>query len=247
MITKKEIQFIKDLQSKQIRNDLGMFIAEGPNLVNDLLQRGIKYYKIYSTIDYPFLYNIPSVEIITVKDLERISSMKTPNSILGVFYQKPSITLREMQTCDNILILNDIQDPGNMGTILRTAEWLGYFNIISTLNSVDLYNPKVVQSSMGSVVGINMIYLNLDEINILCYSHTLLATDTDGEDIREVKISGPFALIIGNEGNGIDEKLQSMATKKIKIPRNNITNLPESLNAATAAAICMWQLTISNS
>ena len=247
MITKKEIQFIKDLQSKQIRNDLGMFIAEGPTIVNDLLKRGIEYYKIYSTIDYPFLYNIPSVEIITVKDLERISSMKTPNSILGIFYQKPSITLREMQTCDNILILNDIQDPGNMGTILRTAEWLGYFNIISTLNSVDLYNPKVVQSSMGSVVGINMIYLNLDEINILCYSHTLLATDTDGEDIREVKITGPFALIIGNEGNGIDEKLLSMATKKIKIPRNNVSNLPESLNAATAAAICMWQLTISNS
>ena len=247
MITKKEIQFIKDLQSKQIRNDLGMFIAEGPTIVNDLLKRGIEYYKIYSTIDYPFLYNIPSVEIITVKDLERISSMKTPNSILGIFYQKPSITLREMQTCDNILILNDIQDPGNMGTILRTAEWLGYFNIISTLNSVDLYNPKVVQSSMGSVVGINMIYLNLDEINILCYSHTLLATDTDGDDIREVKITGPFALIIGNEGNGIDEKLLSMATKKIKIPRNNVSNLPESLNAATAAAICMWQLTISNS
>ena len=247
MITKKEILFIKELQSKEIRNDLGMFIAEGPNLVNDLLQRGIKYYKIYSTIDYPFLYNIPSVEIITVKDLERISSMKTPNSILGIFYQKPSITLREMQTCDNILILNDIQDPGNMGTILRTAEWLGYFNIISTLNSVDLYNPKVVQSSMGSVVGINMIYLNLDEINILCYSHTMLATDTDGDDIREVKITGPFALIIGNEGNGIDEKLLSMATKKIKIPRNNVSNLPESLNAATAAAICMWQLTISNS
>lgn len=247
MITKKEIQFIKDLQSKQIRNDLGMFIAEGPTIVNDLLKRGIEYYKIYSTVDYPFLYNIPSVEIITVKDLERISSMKTPNSILGIFYQKPSITLREMQTCDNILILNDIQDPGNMGTILRTAEWLGYFNIISTLNSVDLYNPKVVQSSMGSVVGINMIYLNLDEINILCYSHTLLATDTDGDDIREVKITGPFALIIGNEGNGIDEKLLSMATKKIKIPRNNVSNLPESLNAATAAAICMWQLTISNS
>jgi TrmH family RNA methyltransferase len=247
MITKKEILFIKELQSKEIRNDLGMFIAEGPTIVNDLLKRGIEYYKIYSTIDYPFLYNIPSVEIITVKDLERISSMKTPNSILGIFYQKPSITLREMQTCDNILILNDIQDPGNMGTILRTAEWLGYFNIISTLNSVDLYNPKVVQSSMGSVVGINMIYLNLDEINILCYSHTLLATDTDGEDIREVKITGPFALIIGNEGNGIDEKLLSMATKKIKIPRNNVSNLPESLNAATAAAICMWQLTISNS
>ena len=247
MITKKEILFIKELQSKEIRNDVGMFIAEGPTIVNDLLKRGIEYYKIYSTIDYPFLYNIPSVEIITVKDLERISSMKTPNSILGIFYQKPSITLREMQTCDNILILNDIQDPGNMGTILRTAEWLGYFNIISTLNSVDLYNPKVVQSSMGSVVGINMIYLNLDEINILCYSHTLLATDTDGEDIREVKITGPFALIIGNEGNGIDEKLLSMATKKIKIPRNNVSNLPESLNAATAAAICMWQLTISNS
>ncbi|MBP7435260.1 MAG: hypothetical protein KA799_03815 [Bacteroidales bacterium] len=247
MITKKEILFIKELQSKEIRNDLGMFIAEGPTIVNDLLKRGIEYYKIYSTVDYPFLYNIPSVEIITVKDLERISSMKTPNSILGIFYQKPSITLREMQTCDNILILNDIQDPGNMGTILRTAEWLGYFNIISTLNSVDLYNPKVVQSSMGSVVGINMIYLNLDEINILCYSHTLLATDTDGDDIREVKITGPFALIIGNEGNGIDEKLLSMATKKIKIPRNNVSNLPESLNAATAAAICMWQLTISNS
>ncbi|HRS70101.1 MAG TPA: TrmH family RNA methyltransferase [Bacteroidales bacterium] len=247
MITKKEILFIKELQSKEIRNDLGMFIAEGPTIVNDLLKRGIEYYKIYSTVDYPFLYNIPSVEIITVKDLERISSMKTPNSILGIFYKKPSITLREMQTCDNILILNDIQDPGNMGTILRTAEWLGYFNIISTLNSVDLYNPKVVQSSMGSVVGINMIYLNLDEINILCYSHTLLATDTDGDDIREVKITGPFALIIGNEGNGIDEKLLSMATKKIKIPRNNVSNLPESLNAATAAAICMWQLTISNS
>ncbi len=247
MITKKEILFIKELQSKEIRNDVGMFIAEGPTIVNDLLKRGIEYYKIYSTIDYPFLYNIPSVEIITVKDLERISSMKTPNSILGIFYQKPSITLREMQTCDNILILNDIQDPGNMGTILRTAEWLGYFNIISTLNSVDLYNPKVVQSSMGSVVGINMIYLNLDEINILCYSHTLLATDTDGDDIREVKITGPFALIIGNEGNGIDKKLLSMATKKIKIPRNNVSNLPESLNAATAAAICMWQLTISNS
>ena len=176
MITKKEILFIKELQSKEIRNDLGMFIAEGPTIVNDLLKRGIEYYKIYSTVDYPFLYNIPSVEIITVKDLERISSMKTPNSILGIFYQKPSITLREMQTCDNILILNDIQDPGNMGTILRTAEWLGYFNIISTLNSVDLYNPKVVQSSMGSVVGINMIYLNLDEINILCYSHTLISS-----------------------------------------------------------------------
>jgi len=214
MITKKEILFIKELQSKEIRNDLGMFIAEGPTIVNDLLKRGIEYYKIYSTIDYPFLYNIPSVEIITVKDLERISSMKTPNSILGIFYQKQSINLREMQTCDNILILNDIQDPGNMGTILRTAEWLGYFNIISTLNSVDLYNPKVVQSSMGSVVGINMIYLNLDEINILCYSHTLLATDTDGDDIRKVKITGPFALIIGNEGNGIDEKLHLYGYKK---------------------------------
>lgn len=244
MITKKEIQFIKDLQLRQIRNDLEMFIAEGPNLVNDLLKRGNKYYKIYTTIDYSFLYNLPSVEIITAKELERISTMKTPNGILGIFYQKPPITLKEMQTFDNLLILNDIQDPGNMGTILRTAEWLGYYNIISTLNSVDLYNPKVVQSSMGSVVGVNVIYVNYEKINILCDTHTLLATDTEGEDIREVKISGPFALIIGNEGNGIDEKLQSMATKKIKIPRNNGTNLPESLNAATAAAICMWQLNI---
>lgn len=243
MLTKKEIQFVKELQLRKNRNEHGMFIAEGPNLVNDLLKRGNKYYKIYTTIDYSFLYNLPSVEIITAKELERISTMKTPNGILGIFYQKPPITLKEMQTFDNLLILNDIQDPGNMGTILRTAEWLGYYNIISTLNSVDLYNPKVVQSSMGSIVCINMIYLNLYEINILCYTHTLLATDTEGEDIKNFKISTPFALIIGNEGNGVDKELKSIS-KSIKIPRINGTNFPESLNAATAAAICMWQLNI---
>lgn len=243
MLTKKEIQFVKELQLRKNRNEHGMFIAEGPNLVNDLLKRGNKYYKIYTTIDYSFLYNLPSVEIITAKELERISTMKTPNGILGIFYQKPPITLKEMQTFDNLLILNDIQDPGNMGTILRTAEWLGYYNIISTLNSVDLYNPKVVQSSMGSIVGINIIYLNLDEINILCNTHTLLATDTEGEDIKNFKISTPFALIIGNEGNGVDKELKSIS-KSIKIPRINGTNFPESLNAATAAAICMWQLNI---
>jgi TrmH family RNA methyltransferase len=243
MLTKKEILFVKDLHMRKIRNEHMMFIAEGPNLVNDLLRRGIKYYKIFSTKEYSFLKNLPAIEIISDNELSRISAMKTPNNILGIFFQNQPRSFEEISKSNKLLILNDIQDPGNMGTILRTAEWFGFYNIISTMNSVDIYNPKVVQSSMGSIVGVNIIYMNYEKIKDLCYTHTLLATDTEGEDLQNFKISNPFALIIGNEGNGVEKELKSIS-KSIKIPRLNRTNFPESLNAATAAAICMWHLSI---
>ncbi|HHW59724.1 MAG: TrmH family RNA methyltransferase [Bacteroidales bacterium] len=244
MITKKEIISIKKLDNKKERYEKGLFIAEGPLLVADLIKRGAKHYKIFTTTKYDFLKNLSSIEYICEKDLLRISSMKTPNNILGLFYIKTQPTIENFIKSDKILILNDIQDPGNMGNILRTAEWLDFKYIVSTLNSVDIYNPKVVQASMGSIMGINIAYLDLEQIKYISRTHCLIATDIIGESICNFKIDFPYAIIIGNEGSGISKELMNMANIILNIPRKNKLNLPESLNAATAAAIIMWHFTM---
>jgi TrmH family RNA methyltransferase len=245
MISKSIIKYIQSLQHKKFREQHGAFVAEGPKVVSGLLQANNFICKnIYATEKgYATITGLESksdIKITVVKEyeLEKLASLNTSNEVVGEFVIKPvfsSPVLKGRLT----LLLDDIRDPGNFGTIIRTADWFGIENIICSLNTVDMYNPKVVQSTMASLGRVNIIYSDL--INLVNqHPHiTSYAATLDGSDLkRKEKIEEAF-IIIGNESNGINRELLSFTQNKIRIPGYGQA---ESLNAAVAAGIILYAM-----
>jgi TrmH family RNA methyltransferase len=243
MISKSQISFIKSLHQKKIRKEQGLFIVEGLKSIQEFINSDYVVDSVYCTENLmPKLdnlsRNIKSVQI-TEPELSRISALSTPQSILAVV-QIPKQTDLNLKKLEGsfLLALDGVQDPGNLGTIIRTADWFGLNTILCSMDTADAYNPKVVQASMGSLSRVNIIYTDLgvlfSQINIPVYGALL-----DGKSIYETDFGQQGIVLLGNEGNGISKDLLEKINYPITIPRYGKA---ESLNVAISASIFCSEL-----
>lgn len=237
MLSKNQIKLIKSLETKKNRKREGLFVAEGPKVVGDLLRAGYQPHSIYATPQCS-LFNV-QCSTVTEDELHRISFLQHPQEVLAIFHiPTPPQTLDiRPQTSALSLALDGVQDPGNVGTIIRIADWFGITQIICSPDTADVYNPKVVQATMGSLAHVSITYCDLvpllREANVPVYG-TLL----DGQDIYQQPLSAEGIIVMGNEGNGISPEVRQLVTNKLLIPNfNNNTETAESLNVAIATAI----------
>jgi TrmH family RNA methyltransferase len=233
MITKADIKFIKSLQNKKERVLSGKFVIEGEKIVNEaIIYAKTNIDHIYATSIFIEQNDIPSTISVTEvlpQDLAKISTLNTPNKAIGICKKQHSTN----QTSNLILVLDHIQDPGNLGTIIRLADWFGILEIICSENTVDCYNSKVIQSTMGAIFRVNISYKPLDQFlentTLPIYGALL-----NGENVFTTKFNEKGILLLGNEGNGISEALKKFISHKITIPKYGES---ESLNVAMAASI----------
>jgi len=231
MLTKSEIKLITSLNQKKFRFQHGLFIVEGIKGIQEFLNSRFKLYKLFTT---EALFNCEST-LISKVELKKISSLKTPNTALALFGIKDPDTIDESKL---IIAVDDIRDPGNLGTIIRLCDWFGVRDIVCSPSTVDIYNPKVVQATMGSLTRINITYLDLESF----LKQTKLqkfGTFMDSKNVYKEYLPEKGILILGNEANGISSTIEKLVDQKITIPRFGNLQQTESLNVATATAILL--------
>ncbi len=238
MLTKAQIKYIKSLTQRKFRNEHKTFIAAGDKLAIEWLTSDNKVHMVIGTSEWvskhlELLSKHPEAQYFEVKESElaSLSTLQTPGQVLLVVPMPEPATLSILN--EWYIALDDIQDPGNMGTIIRIADWFGIRNIICSPGCVDLYNPKVVQSAMGSHLRVSVYESNLVPF-LQSISLPKVAASLDGTSVYGMKRMESGVLIIGNESKGISETVLKMATEKIKIPGKGGA---ESLNAAVSAGI----------
>jgi RNA methyltransferase, TrmH family len=235
MLSKATIKFIKSLQVKKYRKQEQCFIVEGAKSVKELLASDFEVLKLLATDD--FLASVPvnqTCEIIPVRegDLNGLGDFQSNNSALAIASIKPNGRI-DVSPTEFALVLDDIRDPGNLGTMIRTADWFGFNKIICSEETADFYNPKVISSTMGSFTRVEIYYTDLAEY----LQNTTLPVwggYLDGDDIHTVKPPDGALVLIGSESHGISPSLEKYVTQRITIPK---FGQAESLNAAIAAAI----------
>ena len=246
MLTKKIAKYIQTLNHKKFRDEEGVFVAEGPKVVDEFISsRKLECQYLCAEKEWllenaSLINYIPSDRVLEIDSnrLQGISHLKTANRVLAVF-KKKNEELHPQLTDRITLLLDDIQDPGNLGTIIRIADWFGIEQIFCSANSVDCYNPKVVQSTMGSLLRVNIIYTDLLELIQNNSEISTYAAALNGHSIFEMEKLKEGFILIGNESKGIQEMLLSSSTHKITIPKKGHA---ESLNAAVATGIIISQL-----
>lgn len=242
MISKNEIKRIQALALKKFRQEQHLFIAEGPKVVEELIHSGLAIEKIFALPEWieknTKICNSEIVEI-SESELKKISTLTTPNQVLALAaYEEKTFesTILQHQWA---LALDDIKDPGNMGTIIRIADWFGIQHIICSENCVEIYNPKTVQASMGSLFHINVYYENLNNfLKKSCAAIQTFGAFLEGENLYKVQFPKNGLLVIGSESHGISAEAETMVSNKITIPRGKgLNSQAESLNASIATAI----------
>ena len=242
MLIKSQVKYIQSLSHKKLRDEEGVFIAEGPKLINDLLSadnvplQQLFAVKEWIAVQEAFLSQ-PVTEIIQA-ELERISGLQTPNQVLGIF-KKPAFTIDPSFQNRLTLMLDTIQDPGNLGTIIRCADWFGIARIICSPDCADAFNSKVVQASMGSIARVQVMYESLPDWLEKQPGLPAFSAVLGGTDLRQLPPVKEGILIIGNESKGISEPVLAMSRHRITIPHKGRA---ESLNAAVATGIILSHL-----
>ncbi|MGI4751294.1 MAG: TrmH family RNA methyltransferase [Janthinobacterium lividum] len=239
MVSKSQISFLKALQQKKHRKEHGLFLVEGLKSVTDFLQSN--FYTIKTVYHTPqseskmlkVSGNIKFQEV-SASELEKISSLNTPQEVIALVEIPNQLKINLQDLAGKFtLMLDNVQDPGNLGTIIRTADWFGISQIICSEDTVDVYNPKVVQATMGSLSRINVHYANL-LLLLPQIKQPIFGAMLDGENIYQTNFGTEGLILLGNEGNGIRPEIQPMIQKRITIPRSGKA---ESLNVAIAAAV----------
>ena len=233
MLSKNQIKFIRSLKKKKFRQLNQLFLAEGVKVVNELLNSSFKLHKLYGTASFQNTFKINDLQIITEEELKMVSDFTNPNQVIGIF-EIP----QEKKPLDQGLTvaLDDINDPGNLGTIIRLCDWFGVSQLICSNNTVDCFNPKVVQASMGSLTRIQINYVDLSNY-LTQEKRVIYGTFLDGENIYNSKHEINSVLVLGNEANGISERIGELVQRKLTIPQFGDQQQTESLNVATATAI----------
>lgn len=242
MISKAKIKFIKSLQIKKYRKQEQCFIVEGPKSITELSGSGYRIRMLVAVTDFLEAAESKGLAIderieVSAAELKGLGEFQTNESAIAVVEMKPN---RELVPAENefALVLDDIRDPGNLGTIIRTADWYGINNIITSTETADFYNPKVIASSMGSFTRTEVFYTELaDYLNKS--RHTVFGTFLDGEDVHKTQFGSGGLIVIGNESRGISPEVARFVSKRITIPRYGQA---ESLNAAIATAVVLDNL-----
>jgi RNA methyltransferase, TrmH family len=244
MLSKNKIKYIQSLHQKKQRDELQLFVAEGDKIVQTILQQkpGL-IHSIYALQNWQFanrnLLKNTEVIIVTNDELQRLSAMQTPNQVLCVAHIK-SAEVQENPSQQWVLALDGIQDPGNLGTIIRLADWFGIKEIICNIGTVDCYNPKVIQSTMGSFTQVNICYCDLHNYIQSHKNVKIYAALLDGQNVARMQLNTQNGIIvIGNEGNGITQSIIDLCNTPISIKGKGKA---ESLNAAIATGIILSHL-----
>lgn len=235
MVSKNQIKLITSLQQKKYRKQEQLFFAEGVKVVQELLHSNFELQDLFTTKQDFLTVPKNKVHAISEVELKKISALTTPNTCLAVF-KIPKV--KEMVEKGLIVALDDVRDPGNLGTIIRLCDWFGIETLFCTEESVDIYNPKVVQATMGSISRVNVVYGNLETF----LSQTKLpvfGTFMDGKNIYQEELPKEGIIIMGNEANGISTSVEKLVSERIAIPRFGNLQVTESLNVATATAIIL--------
>ncbi|ATA69001.1 RNA methyltransferase [Capnocytophaga cynodegmi] len=235
MVSKNQIKLIQKLQQKKYRFQHQMFIVEGKKSILEFLHSNFNVEQIFVTEYFSDKLPKSKTTITTKEELKKISSLKNPDEGIAIFKipEKQPIQHKGL-----ILALDDIRDPGNLGTIIRLCDWFGVQQLVCSEQTTDCYNPKVVQASMGSLSRIKIHYTDLQNF-LSNIALPIYATAMNGENVHQTVFQEDFILIMGNEANGISEEIFKLATKKITIPRFGQVQQTESLNVATATAILL--------
>jgi TrmH family RNA methyltransferase len=235
MLSKNQIKLISSLQQKKYRVANQLFFAEGVKVIQELVKSNFELEHLYSTKE-DFKEITPNkITLITENELNKISALTTPNTCLAVFKIPLESKIIESGL---VLALDSVRDPGNMGTILRLCDWFGIEQLVCSKETVDIYNPKVVQATMGSITRVNVNYVDLDAF-LEKTELPIFGTFMDSENIYKTTLPQEGIIVMGNEANGISESIEKLITKRITIPRFGALQITESLNVATATAIIL--------
>jgi len=240
MLGKSQAKYIQSLGQKKLRDQEGMFIAEAPKIVGELLASAKSHiHKLYALHDWIEEHHnkLEGIDLVEVNetDLQRISQLTTSNRVLAIvkkFKIPETIAIKDTVS----LVLDTIQDPGNLGTIIRIADWFGIEQIVCSNDCADMYNPKVVQSTMGSIARVKMFYTDLAEWIAQQHDAVVYAAVLEGKDVMAMEKVNEGLIVIGNESKGISPAIMKLVNVKINIPRKGKA---ESLNAAVAAGIIL--------
>ena len=235
MVSKNQIKLISSLQQKKQRIAHQLFIAEGIKGVQELLDASFELEHLYTTQnDFETVINSLKT-LVSEADLKKISALATPNTCLAVFKMPKE---KQITTSGLIVALDAVRDPGNLGTILRLCDWFGIHQLICSKETVDIYNPKVVQATMGSIARVNVSYVDLNDF-IRTTSLPVFGTFMNGNNIYKASLPQEGVIVMGNEANGISSELEKIIKNRLTIPRFGAIQKTESLNVATATAIVL--------
>ncbi len=242
MLSKTEVKYIQSLGHKKRREEERLFLAEGNKLVAEFIREiPGQVFRLYATEDFfqthPDAEKIPVKHVITEEELQRISLLQTSNQALAIINCFPVKDLNKLEN-EWYLALDGIRDPGNMGTIIRLADWFGINTIICSPDCADIYNPKVVQASMGSIIRVNVVEKDLYTF-LADQQIPVVGAVLGGKELSSFKFPAAGVLIIGNEANGISNEVMRLLTHQLMIPRFGEA---ESLNAAIATSIFLWEM-----
>jgi len=238
MLSKNQVKLIQKLQQKKYRNELNLFIVEGKKSINEFLQAGYTPQLLIAT--EAFTTSVPQHLITPVSkdELRKVSTLQNPDEGLAVFEQpKHKGILQE----GVIVALDNVQDPGNLGTIIRLCDWFGVETLLCNTQTVDCYNPKVVQASMGSLTRVAVHYLDLAAF-LTTTALPVYTMDLEGENLYTATFPKDCILILGNEANGISSEVRALSNEVITIPRFSKHQRTESLNVAMAGAIILSEV-----
>jgi TrmH family RNA methyltransferase len=245
MLSKSDVKYIQSLSHKKYRDQEAVFTVEGVKMVLELIssfpERIVRIFttNLWFQEHRQIVKNLTEIQVVEPFELQKLSFLKTPNEVLALVSAKNIDDLNPLSNGVTV-VLDQLQDPGNMGTIIRSCDWFGIKNIVCSLDTVDAYAPKVVQSSMGSIMRLNIFYKNLPEFFFQHKQIPIYSAELSGESVFETSFETPSILVIGNESKGVSDEVSKFATKKIMIPR---IGKAESLNAAVASSIILSLMT----
>lgn len=237
MLTKANIKEITRLQQKKYRKKEHRFIVEGHKSVLEFLKSNFNCVKLWVTPDYTTHFQAYSYEVVSDAELKKLSCLVNPQGVLAVFEMPPAPTL---QLSELIVALDYIQDPGNLGTLIRLCDWFGVRQLVCSHDTADVYSPKTVQASMGSLTRVEVFYTDLPDFLAAASTQTqVYGAFMDGEDVYKLALPNKGILLMGNEANGISAAAARWVSHRISIPQKNRHTASESLNVAMAAAILL--------
>jgi len=233
-LSQQQRKLIRSLAQNKYRENHQLFVAEGSKVVDEFLRSPLKLHQLFCVAGSAY-EQVAEAQTISSSELQKISRLKTPNKVLALFEIPPAKALEQSGL---ILVLDEINDPGNLGTIIRLSDWFGVKQLVCSPRTVDCFNPKVVQASMGSLARVSVVYADL-----ATYLHNtplpIHAAVMDGSNIYQEDIPASAILVLGNEAHGISEEILAVSDRKVSIPRYGKLQQTESLNVATAAAVLL--------